>query len=129
MKESEKARRKQALDLAALRGRDLYSATTPDASGRRTHAETRKSGALDDEVRALAQSFCAQPKAVFIVILENPASVLLAASSDSGIQAGETLKPLLAQAGGRGGGNAQMAQGSAPSTDALAAVAAALAHL
>ena len=66
-----------------------------------------------DELRSLAQSFTMQPKAVFIGVIEQPPSLLLAASTDSGIDAGKTLQPLLAQAGGRGGGNARMAQGSA----------------
>ena len=42
------------------------------------------------------------------------ALVLLAASADSGIDAGQTLKAVLAEAGGRGGGAARMAQGSVP---------------
>jgi alanyl-tRNA synthetase len=38
--------------------------------------------------------------------------VLLAASKDSGINAGQVLKEALAKAGGRGGGSPAMAQGS-----------------
>jgi alanyl-tRNA synthetase len=45
--------------------------------------------------------------------------VLLAVSADSGIDAGKVLKAALTQAGGRGGGNPRMAQGSLPSREAL----------
>jgi alanyl-tRNA synthetase len=44
---------------------------------------------------------------------------LLAASHGSGVHAGDLLKPLLSAAGGRGGGNATLAQGSLPSKEAL----------
>jgi alanyl-tRNA synthetase len=50
---------------------------------------------------------------------ENPPAILLAASPDSGMNAGEFLKNALAKAGGRGGGSATMAQGSLPSKDLL----------
>jgi alanyl-tRNA synthetase len=38
--------------------------------------------------------------------------VLLAASIDSGVNAGQVLKEALAETGGRGGGSATVAQGS-----------------
>ena len=123
---SEKARRKLAAELARARGRELYEATAPDASGLRRAVERRSSGAIDDELRALAQGFTSQARAVFTAVVEEPPSVLLAVSGDAGIHAGETLKRALAAAGGRGGGNAQMAQGSVPSVAALEAVLASL---
>jgi len=49
-----------------------------------------------------------------------------AASAASGIHAGNRLKEALAAHGGRGGGNAQLAQGSLPGADALNALLAAL---
>jgi alanyl-tRNA synthetase len=45
--------------------------------------------------------------------------MLLAVSADSGMDAGKLLKAALTQAGGRGGGNRRMAQGSLPSQEAL----------
>ena len=74
---------------------------------------------LSTSCAPLAQSFTAQPKAVFIAAIEQPATVLIATSADSGLDAGKTLQPLLAQAGGRGGGSARMAQGSLPTAQAL----------
>jgi alanyl-tRNA synthetase len=48
-----------------------------------------------------------------------PAGVLIACSPDSGINAGALLKEILAQAGGRGGGSAALAQGGLPSPEVL----------
>jgi alanyl-tRNA synthetase len=108
---NDKARRKLELDLAACQGKELYLATAPGADGVRRVTRRVVKGSLE-ELRAIAQNFTAQPKAVFMATLADPPSVLLAASADAGIDAGKTLKAALAQAGGRGGGNARIAQGS-----------------
>jgi alanyl-tRNA synthetase len=110
---ADKARRKLEMDLAAYQGREVYEATTPGPDGIRRHVRRMTAGSME-ELRALAQSFTAQPKAVFVAILENPAAVLYAASVDSGIDAGQAVKQALAGVGGRGGGNARLAQGSVP---------------
>ena len=68
----------------------------------------------------------AQSKAVYLATSENPAAVLLAVSADSGFAAGEWLKQRLALAGGKGGGNAQLAKGSLPGGEHLAAIGEAL---
>jgi alanyl-tRNA synthetase len=115
---AEKARRKLESDLAVYHGRDLYDATTPGADGIRRVVRRVERGSLE-ELRSLAQSFIAQPKAIFLAALADPPSLLLAASPDSGIEAGKTLKAALAEAGGRGGGTASMAQGSVPDGKAL----------
>jgi alanyl-tRNA synthetase len=73
-------------------------------------------------LRAIAQSFSAQPKAVFLAALADPPSVLLAASEDSGTDAGKALKAALTACGGRGGGNGRMAQGSVPGKGLIEAV-------
>jgi alanyl-tRNA synthetase len=123
-REAEKQRRKLAADLAVYQGRELYEATAPDAAGVRRAVRREARGAFDD-LRAIAQSFTAQPKAVFAGVIEEPPSVLLAVSADAGIDAGKMLKAALSEAGGRGGGSARMAQGSVPSKDLLERV---LAH-
>jgi alanyl-tRNA synthetase len=110
---ADKARRKLELDLAAYQGRELYQNTVPGADGVRRLERRVERGSLE-ELRALAQSFTAQPKAVFLATLAEPPSVLLAASADAGVDAGQALKAALAEAGGRGGGTARMAQGSVP---------------
>jgi alanyl-tRNA synthetase len=118
-RDAEKTRRKLALELAERRGRELHAAAAEDAAGLRRHVERIKAGAIGDDTRALAQSFTSLPRAVFIAVSDSPPSILLAASKDSGIHAGNVLKERLAAAGGRGGGNAQLAQGSAPDAGAL----------
>jgi len=115
---ADKVRRRLEAGLAGYRGRELYDATPPGAAGLRRLVERFPSGSLD-ELRAVAQSFTAQPRAVYIAAIENPPSVLVAASEDSGIDAGKTLKAAVAQAGGRGGGTPRLAQGSVPGTGEL----------
>ncbi len=118
LREADRVRRKLEAELARYQGRELYDATVPGANGERRVVRRLPKGTME-ELRALAQSFTAQPKAVFIGAIDQPASLMLAASADSGIEAGKILQPLLAQAGGRGGGSARMAQGSVPSKEAL----------
>jgi alanyl-tRNA synthetase len=115
---AEKARRKLELDLAALQGRELYQGAAPGPDGVRRLVHRVAAGSLD-ELRALAQSFTAQSRAVFVATLANPPSVLLATSADAGVDAGQKLKAALAAAGGRGGGTARMAQGSVPESTLL----------
>jgi alanyl-tRNA synthetase len=108
---SDKARRKLELDLAAYQGKELYETTPPGPDGFRRVSRRVERGTLE-ELRALAQNFTARPKAVFVAALADPPSVLLAASEDAGIDAGKALKAALTECGGRGGGNARIAQGS-----------------
>ncbi len=115
----DRSRRKLGLELAAFQGRQLYENTAPSPDGVRRAMSRFPSGAISDETRALAQSFVSGGKALFVAASEDPPSVLLAASKDSGVHAGEVLKRALAAAGGRGGGNAHLAQGSLPSREAL----------
>ncbi|HUP03671.1 MAG TPA: alanyl-tRNA editing protein [Bryobacteraceae bacterium] len=115
---AEKSARKLELDLARYRGRELYEAQTPGPDGLRKLVRREPRGSLED-LRALAQSFTSQPKAVFLAALDDPPSALLAASADSGIDCGKLLKAALAEAGGRGGGAAGMAQGSVKDAAAL----------
>ena len=110
---ADKARRKLQLELAAYHGRDLYEATPPGPDGLRRHTHRAVSGS-PDELGALARSFTAGPKAVFVAALEKPPSVIYAVSEDAGIDAGQAVKQVLADAGGRGGGNARLGQGSVP---------------
>lgn len=117
-RQNDKVRRKLEADLAQYQGRDLYAATAPDGDGVRRAVRRLPSGNLEN-LRTLAQSFTAQAKAVFVAALDEPPAVLLAVSADSGVDAGNLLKAALAQAGGRGGGNPRMAQGSLPGHDAL----------
>jgi len=115
---AEKARRKLELEMAEYQGRELYLAEAPGPDGVRRASRRAESGSLED-LRAIAQSFTAQPKAVFLAALNDPHSVLLAASEDAGVDCGKVLKAALAEAGGRGGGSARIAQGSVADQSAL----------
>jgi len=117
-RDGEKQRRKLAADLGAYQGKELYDATAPDAAGRRRLVRRQAQGVFDD-IRSIAQSFTAQPQAVYIGVIEDPPSLLVAVSADAGIDAGKVLKSALTEAGGRGGGSARMAQGSVPTKDLL----------
>jgi alanyl-tRNA synthetase len=127
VKALEKSSQRLAIELATREGHELHASTAPDADGvrRLTHYITQR-GPIDDAMRARAQAFVAGGAAVFLAICEDPPSLLLAASPDSGIHAGDRLKAALAAAGGRGGGNPALAQGSLPSADALSVVTGAL---
>lgn len=119
----EKERMRLAVELARREGRDLFAAAVAGDDGLRRITQT---GLIDDAMRARAQAFVAGGKAVFLAVCENPPSLLLAASADAGIHAGERMKAALAAAGGRGGGNAALAQGSVPEMAALRTALAAL---
>jgi alanyl-tRNA synthetase len=112
----EKLSQKLAAELAQRQGRELYAAAQPDAEGVRRATER---GPIDEAMRARAQAFVAGSKAVFLAVSENPPSILLAASPDSGIRAGDRVKAAVTAAGGRGGGNPGLAQGSVPTAAAL----------
>lgn len=124
--ESEKARKKLAMDVAGYEGRQLFASTQPGEGGMRRLVRRIAKGAIDDDLRVTAQAFAGAGKAAFLVLIEEPAAVLLAASKDSGVNSGELLKALLAANGGRGGGNAQIAQGTLPSREALEKLAASI---
>lgn len=110
LQDAEKLRRRLATELAASNGRALYAGTQPGADGVRR--VVRHVDSLSEELRAEAQSFTGSGPAIFLAAAENPPALLLASSSDSGVNAGEVLKSVLAAVGGRGGGNATLAQGS-----------------
>jgi alanyl-tRNA synthetase len=122
----DKARRKLELELAASQGRELYQATAPDGAGFRRVTRRGAGGSLET-LRAIAQSFTAQSKAVFLAAVADPPSVLLAVSADASLDAGKLVKAALAEVGGRGGGAPGMAQGSVPGAAELDRVIARLA--
>ena len=124
VQELDKSRRKVAMELAQLQGRELYHGAAPDAAGLRKLVLRE---AITEDTRTRATAFASQPMAVLVVISENPPSVLVAASKDSGVNAGNLVKQAVTANGGRGGGSPQMAQGSVPDAEALQRVVTALA--
>jgi len=119
----EKNLQRLAAELARREGRELYLAAAAEADGVRRLIQR---GPIDDAMRARAQAFVAGEKALFLALCEQPPSLLLAASADSGIHAGNLVKAAVAACGGRGGGNQQVAQASVPDPAALAGMEALL---
>ena len=117
LQDAEKARRKLAVEVAQSRGLQLYTETSPGPDGLRRIR--RQVPSITDELRAEAQAFTSGGKSVFILIANDPPSLLIAASKDSGVNAGQMVKELVTKAGGRGGGSPTMAQGSVPNFESL----------
>jgi alanyl-tRNA synthetase len=107
----EKTCQRLASELARREGEELHAATAAGEDGIRRVVQK---GAIDDAVRVRAQAFVAAGKAVFLAVSEDPPAVLLAASADSGVHAGNRVKEAVSSAGGRGGGNQALAQGTVP---------------
>lgn len=116
-KSLEKGVQRLATELAHRGGKELFLAASPGPDNIR---RTLQRGPIDEAMRARAQAFVAGGKAVFLAICDQPPSLLLAASADSGIHAGDRMKAAVTASQGRGGGNAQLAQGSVPDAAALA---------
>jgi len=125
LREAASIRKRMREELAGAQARALADAAAPDGAGVRWIVERRPAWDAD-ELRALAHAVSTLPKAVLVAAVEAPPTVMLAASADSGVDAGVALKPALVAAGGRGGGSPRVAQGSVPVAAALDAVLAAL---
>ena len=115
--EAGKTNERLSTELARREGLELYRSTMPRADGLR-YAFVQVP-ALDSAIRTKAQAFTSGEKALFVALGSEPASVLLACSPDSGVNAGAVLRQTLAAVGGRGGGSNVLAQGSLPDAQAL----------
>ena len=103
--------------LSTYRAAELHAHAVPREDGLRIVVQRVASGA--DSARALALAFAPLSRTVLVVASHTPPSILVATSVDSALEAGKLLRPLLERVGGRGGGSARLAQGSAPSADAV----------
>ncbi len=121
LRDAESARRRLAETLDQYRARELHATTPADALGTHRAVQRCVSGTSLEDMRGLALAFAALPHAVFVAATESPPALLLAASDDSGVNAGEVLRAAVTALGGRGGGSPRLAQGSVPSVEALAA--------
>lgn len=110
--------------LAAHEARQWHAEATPGADGVRRvvrHVE----GAVKGH-EALARAAAALSGCVLLLLSPGTGGVLLAASADSGVDAGAALKGALTALGGRGGGTPRLAQGALPAGTPLAPVEGAL---
>ena len=117
LKDAESARKKLEKEVAGTRARDRYEATAPNASGVRVIVV--RDAASIDELRTFAQAALSLPKAAVVGALVSPPSLFVAASEDSGLDAGKLIKEQLSAVGGRGGGSPRIAQGSLPDASAV----------
>ncbi len=118
LKEADALRRELEVSVGGYRARELYDSTPPAPSGLRLGLLRGETGPLE-RLRGLGQAFAALPKAVLLATVSDPPAVLLAASADSGIDAGQVLRAALERVGGRGGGSARLAQGTVKDAAAL----------
>src|SRR5690606_36597841 len=120
MRELERRMHAAERDLAGHRLRELVATTTPPADGiRRLLLDTDKYPL--PELRLMAQAVASESRLLLGGSTDQPATVIVAASFDSGIDAGGRLKQVLGAVGGRGGGSATLAQGTVPSRELLRA--------
>lgn len=121
--ELERERKRLTGELAVYEAQSLWDGAHVVDDVRRIRHET--TGAVKD-AEALVQQLLA--RGVCVVLVTNPQSggVLLAASPDSGVDAGQTLRAALQAAGGRGGGSPRVAQGAVALPSALPALVAML---
>jgi alanyl-tRNA synthetase len=118
LKAESAARRKLAAEVNVYRARLRYDEAGAGNDGIVRVVESNTSMPQED-LRSFALAYIELPRAVFIAASPSPPSILRAASSDSGLDAGRVLKTVLDQFGGRGGGSPRLAQGSLPSHEAL----------
>jgi alanyl-tRNA synthetase len=117
LKQAEAGRRALESEVNGFRAQVLYQAATPGNDGVRVIVAK---GESVDGLRGLGQALVAQSRVLFIGTLDTPPTIVVATSADSDMDANQLLKARLAAAGGRGGGNARLAQGTVPTTEALA---------
>ncbi len=115
---AEKELRRLSGENARRQGRDRFGQAVKNGRGWCVEF-VRAAGPMDDASRERATEFTACGAGVWVELFTQPPAVLMAASPGTGVNAGSVLKPLLAAAGGRGGGSAAMAQGSLPGETAL----------
>jgi alanyl-tRNA synthetase len=123
LKEAEQARRRLEKDLARYRAGEIHAATVPNGAGIRVVVS--KDPESMDNLRTLAQALLDHSRVVFIGTTPEKA-VVVAASADSGFDAGKLLKTALTAVGGKGGGSPRLAQGSPGSPEVLSTILAEL---
>jgi len=120
------ALRKARESLDVYRAAELFEAARERSGAALALSVERHARGSVQEFRGLAQSYAKHPRAAFVVVIDEPAALLLACSEDSGVDAGAALKAVFAAGGGRGGGSPRLAQGSFETPAALEAALSAI---
>ncbi len=125
LRDLERDHKKLRGELAVYEARRYWDGATLDASGiRRIHIAVNSGPVKDQE--ALAQAIATLGGAVVVITSTTPVGVMLATSSDSGVDAGQAIRGAVTSLGGRGGGSPRLAQASLPDANAIPTVLAAL---
>ncbi|MFL6415151.1 MAG: alanyl-tRNA editing protein [Bryobacteraceae bacterium] len=120
LSDRDKEREKLKTEMARLEGQSDYRSTPASPDG--MHRFLLRTIALDEDLRLRAIAFAANSKAICLIVGEEPLSISIACSADSGVNAGAVLKQVLAERGGRGGGSASLAQAKIADESTVAAV-------
>ncbi|MGH7522986.1 MAG: alanyl-tRNA editing protein [Gemmatimonadales bacterium] len=110
-------------ELAIRQLGELAGITARGADGLR-RIRHRSAEAPAAMMRAMMQAVVPLDHVLLVATTSAPPTVYVVTSADSGIDAGALLKAELGKIGGRGGGSARAAQGTAPSDTAVEQVAA-----
>lgn len=105
------ARRELEEALAEYRAAALHAAATTNGLGVRA-AVVREPAGPANRLRPLAQAYACLAGGVFIGVTGEPTGVIVSVAADTGLDAGRALEAALQATGGRGGGNARLAQGT-----------------
>lgn len=122
--ELERDRKRLQQELARYEAQSLWQQAGVDAKGVRRVRVRTDAPVKDSE--PLAQQLTALGSCAVLVTHAASGGVLLAASADSGVEAGPALKAALQAVGGRGGGSPRVAQGAVSDAAALEALVLAL---
>lgn len=120
MKENEQARRRIEKELARYRAAELHSAAAPMESGLRVVVVEPASETID-QMKTLAQAMLDRER-VILVAVTIEGGIAVAATGDSGHDAGKLLRDAVNAVGGKGGGSPRLAQGSVPADKGADAV-------
>ena len=121
LRESEQRLRRLERDLAELQAQALHASSAPASNGTRHISIPSQHGV--DAARALALALARLPGVLAVGAVEDPPTLLIATSADSGLDASKLLRDAIGPYSGRGGGSPRMAQGSLPSIDAVRSAA------
>lgn len=119
LKEADQARRKMERDLASYRAKAMFDVLPGSATEARI---TFQEGATQtmDQLRTLGQAVLEIERGVLVATTAEGGGLLVAASEDSGVDAGKLIRESLGTVGGKGGGSPRLAQGSASSPELAA---------
>lgn len=120
MKENEQARRRMEKDLARYRAAELHAAAAPLENGLRV-VVVEQTGETIDQMKTLGQAMLDRERVIFVA-MATEGGIAVAATEDSGHDAGKLLRDAVNAFGGKGGGSPRLAQGAMPAEKGADAV-------